>query len=184
MPGRKRPRDWSGPAAERHCEVPGCTADGRHRAPYSRDELGRFHWFCLAHAREYNLAWNFFEGMSQTDIERFQREDVTGHRPTWPMAAGAAHRWHLHGPFPSDSQAFDDRERSAADAVVAGRRPEERRALARLNLGPRSTLAEIKRRYKKLVKRYHPDLNGGDKRGEERLKDLNEAYRTLMTCGG
>ena len=56
--------------------------------------------------------------------------------------------------------------------------------MARLNLGPRSTLAEVKRRYKELVKRYHPDLNGGDKQGEERLKDLNEAYRTLMTCGG
>ncbi|MFO1060844.1 MAG: DnaJ domain-containing protein, partial [Dongiaceae bacterium] len=34
-------------------------------------------------------------------------------------------------------------------------------------------------RYKSLVKRLHPDANGGDKAAEERLKHINLAYSTL-----
>jgi len=41
------------------------------------------------------------------------------------------------------------------------------------------TLHEVKARYKELVKRHHPDTNGGDKEAEERLKLINQAYTTL-----
>jgi curved DNA-binding protein CbpA len=37
----------------------------------------------------------------------------------------------------------------------------------------------LKARYKELVKRFHPDANGGDKAAEERLKLVNQAYATL-----
>jgi DnaJ-class molecular chaperone len=39
----------------------------------------------------------------------------------------------------------------------------------------------VKARYKELVKRHHPDANGGDKSAEERFKTVSEAYRTLMS---
>lgn len=38
---------------------------------------------------------------------------------------------------------------------------------------------EIKAAYRKLAKKYHPDLNQGDKQAEERFKDVNEAYAAL-----
>jgi curved DNA-binding protein CbpA len=43
------------------------------------------------------------------------------------------------------------------------------------------SLAEVKKQYKQLVKRHHPDANGGDKDAEERLKSINEAYATLRS---
>ena len=48
-----------------------------------------------------------------------------------------------------------------------------------LGLKPPMVFAEIKRRYKELVKRLHPDANGGDKGAEEQLKVINQAYSTL-----
>lgn len=93
------------------------------------------------------------------------------------MGAGPVSK-HIHGTFAPGSQGPD----KAVDTGAGRQRPEVRRAFARLNLAPSSTLAEIKRRYKELVKRHHPDLNGGDTRGEERLKEFNEAYSTLLAC--
>lgn len=39
--------------------------------------------------------------------------------------------------------------------------------------------AEIKRAYRSLAKKYHPDLNPGDKAAEEKLKEINEAFEVL-----
>ncbi len=38
---------------------------------------------------------------------------------------------------------------------------------------------EIKRAYRKLVLKYHPDHNPGDKNAEQKIKNINEAYDTL-----
>lgn len=43
------------------------------------------------------------------------------------------------------------------------------------------TPEEIKIAFREQAKKYHPDLNGGDTRTEERFKDINEAYRVLST---
>jgi DnaJ-class molecular chaperone len=50
----------------------------------------------------------------------------------------------------------------------------------RLDLAGGFTLFELKRRYKQLAKKHHPDLHGGDKAAEERLKLINEAYTYLV----
>lgn len=43
----------------------------------------------------------------------------------------------------------------------------------------RVSIDEIKIAYRQAAKKYHPDLNIGDKLAEEKIKDINEAYRTL-----
>lgn len=186
MGKRKKLLDWETPPEPRMCGAPGCAEPGAHRAPKSRERLGQYHWFCLKHVREYNATWNFFEGMDRADIEDFRTKDVIGHRPTWPLGLGP-----MSGSADSIRDHFRFFSQEAAGAFHgsnggAGKRwlqPAERQALAELELEPETTVDEIKRRYKQLVKRYHPDLNGGDKKSEERLKDVNEAYAFLMSCG-
>jgi len=40
---------------------------------------------------------------------------------------------------------------------------------------------EIKKNYRRLSKKYHPDLNQGDKIAEKRFKEINEAYSVLSS---
>ena len=48
-----------------------------------------------------------------------------------------------------------------------------------LGIGKNATDAEIKSAYRKLAKKYHPDLNPGDKEAEEKFKEVNEANDVL-----
>ncbi len=163
----------------RRCEWPGCTAEGRYRAPRSREDLRPDRWLCLEHVREHNRRWDYFAGMSPAEIERHRRADVTWHRPTWRF--GSAPGW------PPGGSIFDDplgilRGRFAA----APPRPEPRELamMRRLGLEPGFSAAELKKRFQALVKRYHPDLNGGDRAGEARLREIIEAYRYLSARPG
>ena len=45
----------------------------------------------------------------------------------------------------------------------------------------RVSIEEIKVAYRQAAKKYHPDLNVGDQLAEEKIKDINEAYRVLST---
>src|SRR4051812_14535271 len=73
---------------EQSCEWPGCAQPATHRAPKGREE-GRKHWhYCLDHVREYNQSYNFFAGMSDEAVLKYQKDAITGHRPTWKMGTG------------------------------------------------------------------------------------------------
>lgn len=177
--------DWTPPKAPGPaCAHPGCTEAGEFKAPKTRDPRDGYHLFCLEHVRAYNAGWNFFAGMSQTDIEHYQRRDSTWHRPTWKLGEGPDRTdediW-VHddlgllgelGPAPGPKPRHN---------VI--RDPREREALATLGIEPPVTLAGIKTRYKTLAKKYHPDRSGGDKKAEERFKEVNQAYTYLMSCG-
>lgn len=175
-------------AEPRACQAPGCEAQAAYRAPHSRAKMAEYRWFCLDHARTYNAGWDFFYGMDQEQIEAYLKDDVTGHRPTWPFGVGPLGvstmgdilRNRLRDPLEAFAGGFGSSSAKARPAPPPAVPPERRSALAKLSLGPGSTLAEIKRRYKELVKRYHPDLNGGDRAGEAQLRMVNEAYRTLV----
>lgn len=176
----------------RCCDHPGCGQEGRFPAPKSREPRdGRWH-FCLDHVRQYNAGWDFFRGMSADDVERYQRQDVLGHRPTWRLGTR---------PQREEPQVWvkDDLGILAEVGIKlgAGRRktkaelqldPRERDALLQLGFDlEKLTLplrkADLKVQYKLMVKRYHPDANGGDKQAEERLKSINQAYAFLQTRG-
>ncbi|MFQ5783559.1 MAG: J domain-containing protein [Alphaproteobacteria bacterium] len=183
LPPRLRPtaaEDGAPADAPRVCDHPGCQDEGLYRAPRSPDMLDSHYWFCLEHVRSYNAHWDFFAGMNQDEIEAFREADVTGHRPTWPVGVRARllRLWDgeglrdLFGLFGRESAESGD----SSQAMPAC----ERDALAMLNLGYAATLADIKTRFKELAKRYHPDVNGGDKASEERLKAIIEAYRLLI----
>jgi DnaJ-class molecular chaperone len=48
-----------------------------------------------------------------------------------------------------------------------------------LGVGRRASADEIKQAFRKLARKYHPDVNPGDKRAEAKFKEINEAYEVL-----
>jgi hypothetical protein len=164
------------PLAARACDWEGCCGEGLYRAPRSRTNLRSYWWFCLEHVRVYNATWNYYAGMNEREIEADLRFDGVWQRPSWPLGS---------------AQGFTHRQRWQDSAFGPGGAPpppppvrpltEADRALIVLDLTPPVTVAIVKARYKILVKRYHPDANGGDKDAEERFKIISEAYRTVMS---
>lgn len=183
---------WEDVSPHGPCDHPECAEVGLYPAPKGRDRLREFYWFCLEHVRSYNSAWNYYEGMAEPEIESHIRHDTVWQRPTWPLGRWGSQQsrnFTLHdgfGPIFGDGEADAGPGRSRRDHGAAGRGEESRaklaeheRALAVLELKWPVTLQEIKVRYKVLVKRLHPDANGGDKAAEEHLKIVNQAYSTL-----
>jgi len=168
---------------EQRCDWPGCACAGEYRAPKSRERLREFYHFCLEHVRAYNRAWDFFAGMSQAEIEAYLREDVTWHRPTWPMGTAPPRHpdgWRWQDPYEIFVNGGADGQHARWQSQQPRLMSKTERMLAVLDLSPGVTRMELKARYKQLVKLHHPDLHGGDKRAEERLKLINEAYTYLL----
>lgn len=172
-------------AEAKTCDSPGCASNGEFRAPRGRHARDGHYWFCLDHVRAYNATWDFFSGMNQAEIEDYQQNNSTWHRPTWRFS-GRIDGQSQEGPHfvdPFDIMPDPGSVQFGSGASKPKISPEQRKALNDLGLAGVVTLAEIKTRYKKLVKRYHPDTNGGDKKAEERLKKINRAYTYLLSCG-
>lgn len=176
------------------CEWPGCNAAATHRAPKGRLRENEYWRFCLGHVREYNHSYNFFAGMNEDAIARYQKDAMTGHRPTWKMgvgkrAAGSGSRPDggydaAHDPFGMFRE-FGGAWRSSHERSEApsGRtvRNAERKALSVLGLEHDVSAADIKAKFKLLVKRHHPDANGGDRACEDRLREIIQAYNYLKS---
>lgn len=173
------------------CEMPGCTRPGTHKAPRSRENLREHRWLCLDHVRAVNESWNYFAGMSDDEVLQFQRDAITGHRPTWKLKDRQSTSWQARGErgrFAGNTEdaydIFEDGEAARVHSDAKGTRQRvlgklQSDALAALGLGADASLNDVKRRYKELVKRYHPDVNGGDRSAEERLAQVIRAYGVL-----
>ena len=168
----------------RVCEHPGCTDLGQYPAPRSRQALRNWRWFCLAHVREYNRRWNYFEGCDEVEIGREVRDDIGWQRPTWPL------REHVRRSEPRLTDWFglfrESSQPREGQRAPRRARPDARvtRALRVLGLGEEASLETIKTRYKSLVKSHHPDANGGDARASDRLVGINAAYAVLTRYHG
>jgi hypothetical protein len=181
------------------CEWPDCKEVATHRAPKGRTREREYWRFCLDHVRAYNHTYNFFAGMSPDDIAKYQKEAVVGHRPTWKMGmsgGGSGSRSHsarFRSGFASADDPFnvfrelggggptrDFSRRASATRMV---RNAERKALDALGLEAEASTQDVKSRFKELVKRHHPDANGGDRSSEDRLREIIQAYNYLKSIG-
>lgn len=170
----KQPKEK--PQTSPPCAAGKCREPGEYKAPKSRWLTGQYQFLCLEHVREFNRAWDYFEGWTSTQIEEFRDGAAHGHRPTWKIGTQ---------PFFTSDKLRDSFFRMMGEEPPKARKPEsrsqrkEREALALLNLEPGAPLAAIKAEYKKLVKKYHPDVNRGDKASEETFKRITGAYTQL-----
>ena len=180
------------------CEWANCKAPATHRAPKGRLREREYWQFCLDHVRAYNHSYNFFAGMSPDDIAKYQKDAVIGHRPTWKMGMNGkqtnsrSHSSRSRREFPgardpfgffreSGATADPDFDRSRFETRVV--RNAERKALGALGLEPEASKQEVKTRFKELVKRHHPDANGGDRSSEGKLREIIQAYKYLRSIG-
>ncbi|PZQ14124.1 MAG: molecular chaperone DnaJ [Ancylobacter novellus] len=182
------------------CDHLGCSAAGIYRAPKGRGRENQYWRFCLEHVRVYNQSYNFFSGMSDDDLRAYERDAQVGHRPTWTMGrnGGAsaetrnrADRSRGRNRGWASGFEFDDAFHMFDEEGGPRTRPEPKRELKKvelksleaMNLGSGATPDEIKARYKELVKRLHPDANGGDRSTEEKLREIIQAYNYLRSAG-
>jgi curved DNA-binding protein CbpA len=179
------------------CQWKGCANAGTHRAPRGRGQEG-YYRFCIDHVRQFNASYNYFEGMSNAEVEQFQKSSATGHRPTWRMGGNGAppgtgqkdgqrkHRYARFTSFDSHRIFEDESGPSERPSRAETRRPIkalERRALDTLHLPENASKDDIKTRFKELVKRHHPDANGGDRGSEDKLREIIQAYNYLKQAG-
>jgi hypothetical protein len=176
-------------AGERACDHVGCQRAGGHKAPKARhvaptgDES--YWWFCAEHAGEYNRRWDFFAGMNEAELKAYAEAELAGHRPTWSFKASrqdreAAARKKFHA-WRGEQGAGLFGGKAAASAPRLTRL--QALAMAALGLEENATPEEVRNRYASLVKRYHPDSNGGDRSAETDLHRVIRAYQTLKQAG-
>ena len=173
--------DYKAPV-ERHCDMPGCGGEAAHKAPKHRG-LNDYYWFCYDHAQEYNKAWDFFSGMNQDDIEDHIRKSFLWDRPTRRFDTGDLHEklyrkaWQERNFTEEEPGTNGAGFRFTPDSAMQA--TPEMQAMAIMGLEPPLDIAAIKSRYKELAKKYHPDLNPGDKKAEEMIKSVNMSYTIL-----
>jgi hypothetical protein len=170
------------------CAADGCLFDGEYKAPLSRSQLDKYQWFCLEHVRQFNAHWDYGKGLSPEEIESLIRRDVTWQRPTRPLGEWAKREESLRMRAESIrvNQSYRTRTQQKQQQAQAKRQynlapsPEIATALTLFGLSLPTDVAKLRTRYRVLVKRHHPDINGGDKQAEERLKEINQAHSLLV----
>lgn len=185
-PGRPSARFHGRVPGARDCAAAGCIEAGEFRVPGPElsgfDGPSRYRWMCLAHVREFNARYNFFDGMSAEEISAAQNPYGGWERETRAFnatGADAPPRWSdFRDPMDALGARFRKVRERMADAE-AGVSSEDREAFTALGLAPGADRAAIRSAYSKLVRRYHPDRNGGDRRYEKALQAVLAAYTHL-----
>ena len=171
---------------ERTCAHPGCAEAGEFRAPAGRnptfDGPGDWRFLCLDHVREFNDRYNYFSGMSPDEIEEAQTPYGGWERQTRAFSVNGSPppRW---ADFTDPLDAIGARFRRVEPERNDGRPLSEsdRKSLRVLGLGADADRRALRQRYADLVRRYHPDRNGGDRDHEKALQAVIEAYTQLKS---
>lgn len=196
---RIKPRNHQEPQAKKPpCDWEGCDLPGTYRAPKGSRAVGEYHHFCLQHVRHYNNAFNFFDGMSNEEMESHMRRfSETDGRPSWgfgskadtntprrPRNTNPEGRRGMADPLNIFARyTWQQSKGTKTREKVRPLHEPDRRAFEALGLKGQAPATEIRTAYKSLVKVHHPDANGGDKASEEKLRGIIAAYSHLKARG-
>ena len=165
------------------CDLENCKEIGIYKAPIERDNSKKFRLLCLNHIKIFNKNWNYFENMSDREIEFFIKSDLTWHKSTKNFGSSENFfniLWNnaledkLNIFSTSNFKNFKKTKISQTD----------RDALEVMELSDVAKWDEIQVKFKKLVKKYHPDKNQGSKKFEDKLKKITLAYSQLKKTLG
>ena len=186
--GKRQSRFHGRVDAQGHCARAGCNEPGEFRAPSGRrasfDGPGDWQWLCLDHVREFNTGYNYFNGMSSEEIEAAQTPYGGWERETRAFAHVGSQppKW-ADFTDPLDAIGARFRRVESQQGRKDGRELSEtdRKSLRILGLGTDADRRALRQRYADLVRRYHPDRNGGDRSHEKALQAVIAAYTQLKS---
>lgn len=158
------------------CQWDNCKCIGEYRAPVGSAAEDHFFLFCFEHVKKYNKGYNYFLELSNDEIGFYQKEAVTGERFTWTDKLYSKRHPSAEKENRSSYGNFADRGDGRISSIQFN-------ALEILGLLSDSSPDEIRLRYKNLIKKHHPDFNGGDRGSEERFQAVVKAYRLLRQSG-
>tara|TARA_B100001245_G_C22722441_1_gene350986 strand:- start:77 stop:589 length:513 start_codon:yes stop_codon:yes gene_type:complete len=160
------------------CEWSFCKEVGKFKAPTEKDNSKNFKWLCAEHIKLFNKHWNYFDGMSQYEIENFLKSDLTWHRPTQKFASADNFFNILWNNALNDKFKIFNEERSAH---INSKKlfEKDKDAFIIMGLEFNADWMTIQKKFKTLVKKFHPDKNAGNKKYEDKLKKITLAYSHL-----
>ena len=164
---------------ENICEWKNCKESGKFKAPLEKDNSKKHRWLCEKHIKLFNKSWNYFEGMTQIEIENFLKSDLTWHRPTQKFSSSDNFFNILWNNALSDKfNLFQDRGR-LNDLKHRKLTEKDKDAFKIMELNFNADWTSIQKKFKILVKKFHPDKNSGNKQLEDKLKKVTLAYSHL-----
>ena len=158
-------------ALTKYCEWGNCQKKGEYKAPTSREKLREFKWFCLEHVKLYNKGWDYFKGRTADEIYHEISNDALWHRPTWEKIK----KYKFLDPHLFDDENVDMSNSKSADKIN-NTTIENCAKILEINLPVK--IGALKKQYKKMVKRFHPDVSQNN--SEEHIIKLNYAYSELL----
>ena len=160
------------------CEWTNCKEFGKFKAPTEKDNSKKFKLLCDKHIKLFNKSWNYFEGMSENEITNFLKSDVTWHRPTQQFGSPDNFFNILWNNALNDKfKIFKDEKIKNINKTQLCKKDKD--AFSVMGLSFSSDFMAVRKKFKILVKRFHPDKHAGDKVYEDKLKKITMAYSHL-----
>tara|TARA_B110000014_G_scaffold252593_1_gene231095 strand:+ start:27 stop:545 length:519 start_codon:yes stop_codon:yes gene_type:complete len=164
---------------ENICEWENCEESGKYKAPLEKDNSKNYKWLCKEHIIFFNKNWNYFDGMSQNEIESFLKSDITWHRPTQKFGSSDNFFNILWNNALSDKFNFFKEEKISENFNNRNLSEKDKDAFKIMELEFNANWTQIQKKFKTLVKKFHPDRNSGSKKFEDKLKKVTLAYSHL-----
>ena len=161
------------------CEWDNCNESGEFKAPLEKDNSRKYRWLCEEHIKLFNKNWNYFDGMHQNEIEDFLKSDLTWHRPTQEFGSSDNFFNILWNNTLNDKFVFFKQEKITNGLGDKKLNEKDKDAFIIMGLELNASWPTIQKKFKTLVKKFHPDRNSGNKQFEDKLKKITLAYSHL-----
>ena len=164
---------------ENICEWENCKESGKFKAPLEKDNSKKYKWLCEEHIKQFNKSWNYFDGMSQNEFENFLKSDITWHRPTQKFGASDNFFNILWNNALGDEYNLFKEDKILNHLNNRKLNEKDKDAFRIMGLEFDTSWQDIQKKFKTLVKKFHPDKNAGSRQFEDKLKKITLAYSHL-----
>ena len=161
------------------CAWENCFEIGEYRAPTEKDNSKKYKLLCLIHIKEFNKNWNYFSDMTESEIFDFLKSDMTWHKPTQSFSSSDNFfkiLWNNALKDDLKSVSFINKQNNLKKFKFNNN---DIKAFRVLGISVGLKWNKVQEKFKKLVKKFHPDMNAGNKKYEDKLKVITLAYTQL-----